>query len=144
MGAAMFEMYSEAARRGVFLARYEASRFGSESMTPELLLIGLLRESAPEVARLLNVTDDGEQIRKQIEARVVPKAPFLTSVDLPISEELDDVFKLAGEERSSLGSDLVGPGHLLVGILRQSESSAAEILNSAGASVEAVRERMRG
>lgn len=143
MGVAMFQVYSEPARRGVFFARHEASRFGSESITPELLLIGLLRESAPEVARLLNMTGDCEEIRAQTEARVVRGMPFSTSVDLPVSEELKAVFESAEEERSNLGAEYVAPGHLLIGILRQNASAAAGVLISAGATVEAVRARMR-
>ena len=57
MNGAMFERFTEAARRSLFFARYEASVFGSDAIQTELLLLGLLREREPFISHLLSTAN---------------------------------------------------------------------------------------
>ena len=81
----MFERYTEDARRAIFFARYEASRFGSREITTEHLLLGLCRADHRLMMRFLTAPQE-ETIRKQIEQHTPPRESIPTSVDLPFSK----------------------------------------------------------
>ena len=69
----MFERYTERARRVLFFARYEASQLGTRSITPEHLLLGLLREGKGLASRVLadaSLSLDG--VREEIKDRMAP------------------------------------------------------------------------
>ncbi len=139
----MFERFSDSARRVVFYARGQASVFGTEKITPELLLLGMLQENAQQLSRLIGGEPDPcDGLRKQIEENIPRGNPFSTSVDIPVSKELARVFQHAGEETSGIGISTVQPEHLLIGILREEGCCAAELLRANGVDLEAVRERM--
>ena len=95
----MFERYTNGARRTVFFARFEASRFGSPYIETEHLLLGLLREDRSLRKRL--PIGAAEQIRKRIEERVEqPVQSTATSVDLPLSRDCKRALHYAAEERA--------------------------------------------
>ena len=97
----MFDKFSESARRVVFYARGQASVFGTEMITPELLLLGMLRENAVDVSRLIGgEADRCERLRKQIEENIPRGKPIPGSVDMPISKELGLVFQSTQLKRS--------------------------------------------
>ena len=139
----MFEKFSENARRGVFFARGQASAFGTQKITPELLLLGMLQQQPPmELSRLIDRdVKHLDELRKQIE-QVIPRGnPVSLSADLPVSQELGRVFQYAIEE-SGTGLETVQPGHLVIGILREVGCHAAEFLRANGADLEVIRQRM--
>src|ERR1039458_3649577 len=125
-------------------ARSAALRmFGTEKITPELLLLGMLKENALEVSRLIGgVADHCDGLRKQIEENIPRGTPISTSVDMPVSKELGRVLGYTVEETSGLGFETVQPGHLLIGILREEGCYAAEILRVNGAELVLARQRM--
>src|SRR5207245_9184335 len=73
-----------------------------------------------------------ESIRKQIEARTTVREKVSTSVDLPLSQECKHVLAYAAEEAERLSHRHIGTEHLLLGILREEKSFAAEILYERG------------
>lgn len=137
----MFERYTEKARRVIFFARYEASQFGSPYIETEHLLLGMLREDKRLSNRLLSL-ESAEQIRKKIELRTIPRDKVSTSVDLPLSNECKMVLAYAGEEAERLAQTHIGTEHLLLGLLRQKDSFAADLLNACGVSLEDARQRI--
>ena len=67
----MFERYTETARKAIFVARNEASQFGSEYIETEHLLLGMLRADSPLAMRLLKPPASIESIREQVEKQFV-------------------------------------------------------------------------
>ena len=138
----MFERYTERARRVVFFARYEASQFGSPYIESEHLLLGLLREDKGLSHRFLQSLQSVEHIRQQIEAHTLIRPPTSTSVDLPVSNECKRILAYGAEEAERLGHKHIGTEHLLLGILREQECFAAQILSQYGLRVDTIREQL--
>jgi ATP-dependent Clp protease ATP-binding subunit ClpC len=138
----MFERYTEKARRVIFFARYEASQFGSPYIETEHLLLGLLREDKALTNRFLRSHASIESIRKQIEGRTPIREKVSTSVDLPLSQECKRVLNYAAEEAERLAHKHIGTEHLLLGLLREDKSFAAEILHERGLRLSTLREEL--
>ncbi len=136
----MFEKYTEKARRVIFFARYEASQFGSTYIETEHILLGLLREDKALTNRFLRAHASVESIRKQIEGRTTLREKVSTSVDLPLSQECKRVLAYAQEEAERLSHKHIGTEHLLMGLLREEKSFAAEMLHERGLRLSALRE----
>jgi ATP-dependent Clp protease ATP-binding subunit ClpC len=134
----MFERYTEKARRIIFFARYEASQYGSPYIETEHLLLGIVREDKALSFRFLK-TADFETIRQQIDLRTEIREKVSTSVDLPLSNECKRVLAYAAEEAERLSNKHIGSEHLLLGLLREDKSFAAELLRGHGAQLEAIR-----
>jgi ATP-dependent Clp protease ATP-binding subunit ClpC len=139
----MFERYTEKARRVIFFARYEASQFGAPAIEPEHLLLGLMREDKTLTARFLARAQASlEAIRKEIEGRAPLREKISTSVELPLAPETKRVLAYAHEESDRLQHRHIGTEHLLLGLLREERSMAAEILYERGLRLNAVREEV--
>ncbi|HEX8070091.1 MAG TPA: ATP-dependent Clp protease ATP-binding subunit [Pyrinomonadaceae bacterium] len=139
----MFERYTEKARRVIFFARYEASQFGAPAIEPEHLLLGLMREDKTLTARFLARAQASlESIRKDIEGRAPLREKISTSVELPLAPETKRVLAYAHEESDRLQHRHIGTEHLLLGLLREERSMAAEILYERGLRLPAVREEV--
>ena len=138
----MFEKYTEKARRVIFFARYEASQFGCTYIETEHLLLGLLREDKALTNRFLRAHTSIDSIRKQIEGRTTLREKVSTSVDLPLSQESKRVLAFAAEEAERLSHKHIGTEHLLLGLLREDKSFAAEILHERGLRLTALREEL--
>ena len=138
----MFERYTEKARRVIFFALYEASQFGSPYIETEHLLLGLLREDKALTNRFLRSHASIESIRKQVEGRTTIREKVSTSVDLPLSQECKRVLAYAAEEAERLTHKHIGTEHLLLGLLREDKSFAAEILHERGLRLSTLREEL--
>jgi ATP-dependent Clp protease ATP-binding subunit ClpC len=136
----MFERYTEKARRVIFFSRYEASQFGASQIEPEHVLLGLIREDKNLTARFFHhAHEDVELVRRGIEARTVIRDRISTNIDLPLSTEAKRVLSFAAEESEKLGNRHIGTEHLLLGLLRQEQSIAAEILCERGLRLSDIR-----
>src|SRR5215468_8438858 len=125
----MFERYTEKARRVIFFARYEASQFGAQAIEAEHILLGLLREDKQLSHKFFRTPHSTvESIRKEIEGRTILREKVSASVDLPLSPSAKRVLIYAADESERLGHRHIGTEHLLLGILREEKSPAAEIL----------------
>src|SRR5690348_3709905 len=138
----MFERYTEKARRVIFFARYEASQFGSPYIETEHLLLGLLREDKALTNRFLRSHASVESIRKQIEGLTTIREKVSTSVDLPLSNESKRVLAYAAEEAERLSDKHIGTEHLFLGLLREEESFAAQIMIERGVRLSKIREEL--
>jgi hypothetical protein len=137
----MFERYTERARRVIFFARYEASQFGSVTIEPEHLLLGVLREDRNAVTRFLGPRA-AEDIRNEIESRLAVKEKVSTSVDLPLAPACKRILAYSAEEVERLRHNHIGVEHLLLGILREEGTIAAQVLDGRGLKLNSTREEL--
>src|SRR5829696_9049937 len=135
----MFERYTEAARRALFFARYEASEAGSISIEPEHMLLGLLRD-IPALSTLLPPSIGA--LRLEVEKGIVFKEKLSTSVEIPFSAPTRQVLQFAVEEADALTHRHIGTEHLLLGLLREEGSAAAVTLAAHAVRLNDVRERV--
>src|SRR6185503_13925330 len=137
----MFERYTEKARRVIFFARYEASQFGAQAIETEHILLGLLREDKQLAQKFFRSPHSTvESIRKEIEGRTPLRDKVSASVDLPLSQSAKRVLSYAADESERLQHRHIGTEHLLLGILREEKSSAAEILYERGLRLNQIRD----
>jgi ATP-dependent Clp protease ATP-binding subunit ClpC len=140
----MFERYTERARRVIFFARYEALQYGSQVIAPEHILLGLMREDKTISARYFafrhNLTVDA--VRREVEERIVLRDRIPQSAELHLAAETKKILFLANEESRQLKNRHIGPEHLLLGVIRQEDSIAAEILFSLGLRIQDVRDEV--
>jgi len=136
----MFERYTERARRVLFFSRYEASQLGSVSIETEHLLLGLVREGAGLTRRIFARAHLSlEDLRNDIEGRMVFHEKIPTSVEMPFSPEAKRVLLAVAEEADRLQHDYIGTEHLLLGLLREERSVAGAMLIEKGLRLDAVR-----
>jgi ATP-dependent Clp protease ATP-binding subunit ClpA len=139
----MFERYTEKARRVIFFARYEASAFGALQIEAEHILLGLIREDKNLVAWFFRHSQASvESIRKEIERRAITRDRISSQIDLPLSEEAKRALAFAAEESETLGHRHIGTEHLLLGLMREEKSLAADILAGFGLQLADVRQRL--
>jgi ATP-dependent Clp protease ATP-binding subunit ClpC len=140
----MFERYTEKARRVIFFARYEALQFGSQTIAPEHVLLGLMREDKTMSARFFASRSalSVEKMRREIEERSVIRDKMPQSAELHLAPETKKVLAFANEESERLQNRHIGTEHLLLGLLREERSMAAEILHEYGLILSAVREEV--
>jgi hypothetical protein len=140
----MFERYTDRARRVIFYARYEASQFGSPHIETEHMLLGLLREDKALTRRFFHSnTTIEESIYTQIREHTPIREKVSTSVDLPLSNECKRVLAYAAEEAERFSHKHIGTEHLLLGLLREENFFAAEILQQRGLQLPGVREELQ-
>jgi ATP-dependent Clp protease ATP-binding subunit ClpC len=124
-----FDRYTEEARRAIFFARFEASRYSSEEIDDIQVLLGVLTAD-PALAWQL------QQLGFSVEAIRAELAPgdktVATSVDLPLSSVAQRVLITVGVEADRANSTTIKAGHLLTAIAGVESSRAAEMLAASG------------
>ncbi|MBA3600748.1 MAG: ATP-dependent Clp protease ATP-binding subunit [Acidobacteria bacterium] len=140
----MFERYTEKARRVIFFARYEALQYGSQVISPEHILLGLMREDKTISARYFPFRNNltVEAVRREVEERIVLRERISQSAELHLAAETKRILAFANEESQQLQNRHIGPEHLLLGLVRQERSIAAEILYQHGLRPKDVREEI--
>lgn len=138
----MFERYTEKARRIIFFARYEALQYGSLVISPEHILLGLMREDKTMQAKFFPFRLSPELIRREVESRIVLREKMPQSAELHLAPETKRILAFAREESERLRSRSIGTEHLLLGLLREERSIAAEILFHQGVRLQSVREEI--
>ncbi len=138
----MFEKFTERARKVMSLARQEAQRLNSEFIGTEHILLGIIQEGGGVAAKVLkNLNVDLKRIRQEIEKLITPStSPTVTLGQLPFSPRAKRVIELAGEAASGLGHDVIGTEHLLLGLLKENEGIAAQVLTNLGLKLDDVRD----
>ena len=138
----MFERYNERSRRVIFFARYEALQYGSPVISPEHILLGLMREDKSIAARFFPHRNSlsVDAIRKEVEDRIVLRDRIPQSAELHLAPETKRILFYANEESRQLKNRHIGPEHLLMGIMREENSIAAEILFGFGLRINDARE----
>ncbi|MGB5015230.1 MAG: ATP-dependent Clp protease ATP-binding subunit [Pyrinomonadaceae bacterium] len=140
----MFERYTERSRRVIFFARYEALQYGSQVIAPEHILLGLMREDKNLSARFFPFRHalTVDTIRRDVEERIVLKERIPQSSELHLSPITKRILFYANEESRQLKNRHIGPEHLLLGLVREEKSIAAEILFGYGLRLHDVRDEM--
>lgn len=137
----MFERYTEKARRVIFFARYEASQFGASQIEAEHILLGLIREDKNLTYRFFHRSRATvESIRREIEGRTILHERIPNNIDLPLATASKHVLAFSAEESERLGNRHIGTEHLLLGLLREENSIAAEILYERGLRLSDIRQ----
>jgi len=113
--------------------------FGSPYIETEHLLLGLFREDKALANQFLTSYATLEAMRRSIEqrAKMGPKIP--TSIDLPLSHECKRALAYAAEESVRLNHKHIGTPHLLLGLLREEKSFAAQLLHEQGLTLDSLR-----
>jgi dihydroneopterin aldolase len=138
----MFERFTERARKVVVLAQEEARRFGHGYIGTEHLLLGLLREDEGVAARALaslNVTLD--EVREQVES-IVGYGEEGTGAQAPFTPRSKKVLELALREALQLGHNYIGTEHILLGLARENEGVASQMLSGMGVEADGIREQV--
>ncbi len=136
----MYERFTDRAREVLRLANQIAHGFNIEYVTTEHILLAILQEGSGVAANALrNLAVAMEKVSEKIE-QIVPRGPYKVSQDmLPQSPCVKQVITDAIQEAEFLEHRYVGTEHLLLGIVRQKESVAAQVLMGLGLTLEAVR-----
>ena len=139
----MFDRFTDRAKKVMSLARQEAQRFNHEYIGTEHVLLGLVQEGSGVAANVLkNMNVDLEKIRHEVE-KIVKTGPNIVSMgQLPFTPRAKKVLELAMEEASNLGHNYIGTEHLLLGLIKENEGIAAQVLLNLGVKLEDVREEV--
>jgi ATP-dependent Clp protease ATP-binding subunit ClpA len=138
----MYERFTDRARKVMQLANQEAQRFNHEYIGTEHILLGLVKEGSGVAANVLkNLDIDLRKIRLEVE-KVVQPGPDVTWGRPPQTPRAKKVIERAIEECQNLHHNYVGTEHLLLGLLREQEGVAAQVLLNLGLKLEDVREEV--
>ncbi len=139
----MFERFTDRARKVMALANQEAQRFNHEYIGTEHILLGLVKEGSGVGATVLkNLDVDIKKLRLEVEKLVKSGPDMVTMGKLPQTPRAKKVIEYAIEEARALNHNYVGTEHILLGILRESEGIAAQVLMSCGLKLEDVRQEV--
>ncbi len=141
----MYERFTDRARKVMQLANQEAQRFNHEYIGTEHILLGLVKEGSGVAANVLkNLDIDLRKIRLEVE-KIVQHGPGGEQVvmgRLPHTPRAKKVIDYSVEEARNLNHNYVGTEHLLLGLLREQEGVAAQVLMNLGLKLEDVREEV--
>jgi len=139
----MFERFTDRARKVMALANQEAQRFNHEWIGTEHILLGLVKEGSGVGATVLkNLEVDIKKLRLEVEKLVKSGPDMVTMGKLPQTPRAKKVIEYAIEEARSLNHNYVGTEHILLGLLRESEGIAAQVLMNLGLKLEDVRQEV--
>ena len=139
----MFERLTDRARKVMALANQEAQRFNHEYIGTEHVLLGLVKEGSGVGANVLkNLSIDLRKVRIEVEKLVKSGPEMVTMGKLPYTPRAKKVIEYAIEEARNLNHNYVGTEHLLLGLLREQDGVAAQVLLNLGLKLEDVREEV--
>jgi ATP-dependent Clp protease ATP-binding subunit ClpC len=136
----MFNRFTERARKVIILAKEEARRFNHDYIGTEHILLGLIREGEGVAATVLQKLGLSlENIRLEIEKLVQPGPATQIIGDIPFTPRAKKALELAAEEARALGHNYIGTEHLLLGLIRENEGMASQVLLNLGLDLNSVR-----
>ena len=139
----MFERLTARARKVMALANQEAQRFNHEYIGTEHILLGLVKEGSGVGANVLKHLEiDLRKVRLEVEKLVKSGPDMVTMGKLPQTPRAKKVIEYAIEEARSLNHNYVGTEHLLLGLLREQDGVAAQVLMNLGLKLDDVREEV--
>ena len=134
-----FDRFTKRARHVLVLAQEEAQRFQQSSIGTEHLLLGLLREGEGVAAQVLsNLGIEVDQVRHAVEA-IIGRGERLVLGEMALTPRTKKVFEFAVDEAHRLNHRFIGTEHLLLGLIREGEGIAADVLKGFGLQLEQVR-----
>jgi len=138
----MFERFTDRARRVVVLAQEEARLLNHDHIGTEHILLGLIHEG--EGVAYLALTELGislEAVRVQIE-EIIGQGQSAPTGHIPFTPRAKKVLELSLREAMALGHNYIGTEHILLGLIREGEGVAAQVLVKLGADLSRVRQQV--
>lgn len=137
----MFDKFTERANRVMILAQQEAMRFGHNYIGTEHLLLGLIHEGDGVAGKALaSLNINLEAVRQQVET-VIGQGEGISG-EMVYTPRAKKVIELAFQEAAQLGHNYIGTEHILLGLIREGEGVAAQVLANLGADINVVRQRV--
>lgn len=139
----MFDKFTNRAKQVIKLAKKEAQRLNHNYLGTEHLLLGLLKLGQGVAVNVLrNLSLDFETVRQEVE-RLVGYGPEIQVYGDPaLTGRVKKVFEFSNEEAANLGHNYVGTEHLLLGLLRQTDGVAAQVLENLNVNLSEVRKEV--
>jgi ATP-dependent Clp protease ATP-binding subunit ClpC len=138
----MFERFTDRARRVVVLAQDEARRLDHDYIGTEHLLLGLLHEGQGVAAQALDgLGVDLAEVRRRVE-EIIGRGQHAPSGHIPFTPRAKKVLELSLREALDLGHDYIGTEHILLGIVREGQGVAAQVLAGMGAGEDEIRAKV--
>lgn len=135
----MFERFTEKARRVIVYAQEEARMLNQNYIGTEHLLLGLIREQDGIAAKALETLSISlEDVHQQVED-LIGRGTFVPTGHIPFTPRAKKVLELSLREALQLGHNYIGTEHILLGLIREGEGVAAQVLLNLGADLERVR-----
>jgi ATP-dependent Clp protease ATP-binding subunit ClpC len=136
----MYERFTDRARKVMHLANQEAQQLCHEYIGTEHILLGLLQEGSGIATQVLqNLDIDLHRVRREV-MRIVQRGPDMVTLGkLPPTPRAKKVVEYAIDEARQLNHDHVGTEHVLLGLIREQEGVAAQVLMNLGLSLAALR-----
>ncbi len=139
----MFNRFTERARKVLVLAKEEARRFNHDYIGTEHILLGLVREGEGVACAVLqNLGVDLDRLRIEVEKLVTPGSVTGVVGDIPFTPRAKKALELAAEEARTLGHNYIGTEHILLGLIREGEGLAMQVLYSLSVDLEKVRDEI--
>jgi ATP-dependent Clp protease ATP-binding subunit ClpC len=138
----MFERFTDRARRVVVLAQQEARRLDHNYIGTEHILLGLIHEGQGVAASALDSLGISLQaVRQQVE-EIIGRGQQTPSGHIPFTPRAKKVLELSLRESQQLGQDYIGTEHILLGLVREGDGVAAQVLVKLGADLNRVRQQV--
>jgi len=138
----MFGRFTERAQKVVVLSQEEARRLGHNVVGTEHILLGLAAEGEGVAARALQNLDISlEKVRSEVE-KVIGRGDGTPQGQICFTPRAKRVLELAFDEARSLGHTYIGTEHILLGLIREGEGVAAQVLKNLGADLDRVRRQV--
>ncbi len=138
----MFERFTDLARRVVVLAQEEARMLNHNYIGTEHILLGLIHEGEGVAARALESLGISlEAVRQQVE-EIIGQGQQAPSGHIPFTPRAKKVLELSLREALQLGHNYIGTEHILLGLIREGEGVAAQVLVRLGADLSRVRQQV--
>jgi ATP-dependent Clp protease ATP-binding subunit ClpA len=138
----MFERFTDRARRVVVLAQEEARLLNHNYIGTEHILLGLAREGDGVAAKALESLEISlEAVRQQVE-QIIGRGKQAPSGHIPFTPRAKKVLELSLREAHHLGHNYIGTEHILLGLIREGEGVAAQVLVDLGADLNRVRQQV--
>ena len=136
----MFERFTDRARRVVVLAQEEARMLNHNYIGTEHILLGLIHEGEGVAAKALESLGIAlEGVRQQVE-EIIGQGQQAPSGHIPFTPRAKKVLELSLREALQLGHNYIGTEHILLGLIREGEGVAAQVLQKLGADLNRVRQ----
>jgi ATP-dependent Clp protease ATP-binding subunit ClpC len=138
----VFERFTDRARRVVVLAQEEARMLNHNYLGTEHILLGLIHEGEGVAARALESLGISlEAVRQQVE-EIIGQGQQAPSAHIPFTPRAKKVIELSSREVTELGHNYIGTEHILLGLIREGEGVAAQVLVRLGADLQRVRQQV--
>jgi ATP-dependent Clp protease ATP-binding subunit ClpC len=139
----MFDKFTNRAKQVIKLAKKEAQRLNHNYLGTEHVLLGLLKLGQGVAVNVLrNLGVDFETVRNEVEKLVGYGPEIQVYGDPALTGKVKKVFEFANEEAASLNHNYVGTEHLLLGLLRQTDGVAAQVLENLNVNLKEVRKEV--